>query len=70
MVAGSSNVAVTYENMLSNVIKSIERYVMDALKREKIDKFFICYDLAQIVSKICGISRKQDFTSKKGLLLL
>ena len=43
---------------------------MDALKREKIDKFFICYDLAQIVSKICGISRKQDFTSKKGLLLL
>ena len=56
---GSSNVAVTYENMLSITIKSIERYVMGALRREKIDKFFLRYDLTQIVSKICGISRRQ-----------
>ena len=56
---GSSNVAVTYENMLSNTIKSIERYVMGALKREKIDKFFLRYDLTQIVRIICGISRRQ-----------
>ena len=32
---------------------------MGALKREKIDKFFLRYDLTQIVRIICGISRRQ-----------
>ena len=44
---------------------------MDALKREtENDKVFCCSDIAQIISEICGILRRQIFNSKKSLLQL
>ena len=49
------------ENKLFKVIKSIEMWVTDALKREKSDKVFLCNDIAQIIRQMCGISRRQNF---------
>ena len=50
------------------MLKSIERSVTDALKREKeSDKSFHCDDTAQIKSEICGILKSQNFNIKKSL---
>ena len=46
----------SYENKFSKVVKSIERWVMDTLQREKNGKGYLCNDIAQIISEICGIS--------------
>ena len=33
-------------NKLSKVVKLMERWIMDALKRDKIDKVFLCSDIS------------------------
>ena len=53
------------------MLKSIERSVTDALKREKKnDKVFHSDYIAQIKSEICGILKSQNFNIKKSLLQL
>ena len=33
-------------NKISKVVKLMERWIMDALKRDKIDKVFLCSDIS------------------------
>ena len=49
------------ENMLSKVVELIERWVIEALKQEKNDKVFLCNDIDQIESEICGVLKSQYF---------
>ena len=49
------------ENMFSKVAKPIEMWVIDALKRLKNVKVFLCNDIDHIISKICRISRQYKF---------
>ena len=43
--------------MRTNFLKLIERWVMDALKREKKkDKVFLCNDITQVIKVISEIS--------------
>ena len=53
MVKSSRN--TSYENKFSKVAKSIERWVMVTLQRQKNGNAFSSNDLAQIISEICGI---------------
>ena len=53
-----------HENKLSKVVKSIERWVMNALKREKNDIYFLWNAIAQKISEICGISKWHFFNIK------
>ena len=50
-----------YETKLSEVVKSIENWVMDDLSMKKKMAGFLCNDMAQIIRKICGISKRQIF---------
>ena len=53
------------ENKLFIRVKSIERWVLDALRREKkMEKVFHCNDIAQRKSEICCISRRGIFSIK------
>ena len=54
----------THENKLSKVVITIKRWVIDALKPNKMTKIFF----AMIISEICGISRRQIFKVKMNLL--
>ena len=45
----------SYESKLSQVVKSIEKWVTDALRGEKNDKMFHCNSKTQIISEICEI---------------
>ena len=47
--------------MLSKVVELIERWVMEALKQEKNDKVFLCNDIDQIESEVCGVLKSQYF---------
>ena len=49
---------------LKYVVKSIERRVMDTIKRKKWQSF-LCNYVAEIISEICDISRKQIFNRKR-----
>ena len=53
----------SYQKRLSKVVKSIERWVMDALKWKKLQSF-LCDDMAEIKSEISVISRRQIFDMK------
>lgn len=56
----------SYEHKRSNVIKSVESWVRDALKREKKnEKVFQCIDVGHIISRISGISRRLVFNIKR-----
>ena len=49
----------SYENKLSKVVKSIDRWVMNTLKhKKKNEEVFHCNDIALIMSEICSISRR------------
>ena len=55
--------------MLSKVIKSIGRWVINTLKCEKESgKVFYCDNIAEIKREIFGISRRYIFIMKKNLL--
>ena len=41
---------------------------MDALKRDKINKVFLCSGIAKIISETSGISRRQFVNIRHGLL--
>ena len=56
----------SYEHKLSAVVKSIQRWVMDVLKRGKNEKVLI----SEMIWEICGISKAQFFNIKKSLLQL
>ena len=45
----------SYESKLSQVVKSIEKWLIDALPGEKNDKMFHCNSKTQIISEICEI---------------
>ena len=61
---GSAFRNTSYEKKLSKV-KSIKRWVMNAIKRKKKnEKVFHC-SIAQITSEICGISRRRVFNIKR-----
>ena len=42
--------------MRRSYLKSIEKWIIDALKRKKNHVVFLCNDIAQIISEICGIN--------------
>lgn len=50
--------------MLSKLVKSTERCVMNALKPEKNHKVFLYNDIAKIIVETQGISRKQILNLK------
>ena len=53
------------ENKLSIRVKSIDRWVLDALRREKeMEKVLHANDLALRKSEICSISRREIFNIK------
>ena len=59
----------SFEKKLSKFVKSIKIRVTCVLKSEKENnKVDHCNDIAQIVSKICGIRRRQILNIKENLL--
>ena len=54
----------SYEKKLFKV-KSIKRWVMNAIKRKKKNEMIFHCSIAQITSEICGISRRRVFNIKR-----
>ena len=50
----------SYENELSKVVQSIDRWEMDVAKCEKMS-VCLCNDFALIISEFCGILRRPFF---------
>ena len=54
----------SYENKIPKAEITIEKWAVDALKPNKMKKFFFL----MIISEICGVSRRETFKVKKSLL--
>ena len=54
----------SYEKKLFKV-KSIKRWVMNAIKRKKKNEMIFHCSIAQMTSEICGISRRRVFNIKR-----
>ena len=58
--------STSHDNKRSKVVKLLLRWVIASTKCERENgKIFHCNDIGQVMSEICGISRKHFFTHKK-----